>query len=357
MTEYLKSPELNVFIMVILCLFVFLNRKSITTPSYETKYGNLVLLIFPVLFSLYYRPLDGDFWASIPEVEGYGNEWVNHFEPFYTWLSEVVGHNYIMWRLIIWGAASAIVLAIYRKLRINNGLAIVSFFSFALIDCFYYLRNSLGFAVLYLAGAVFLTSKKISIKKISIIIGMLFLSWFLHRSMPLYIFLFAVAIFVPRKRIWLLTMLIAFPLLYGAIVFLSDWLLSVSMWMDAEHGLSYLQSSEYKITIYGAISELIRYMPFLYIIYNYIIQVSETTDRAESFFFLIAFILMYASFLFLGQVNQFGLQARLWNTAMMPFTFFIALYFQNHAGSKVCKNFVRLTVFAYAWQIILWGIL
>lgn len=355
MNNIVYDESLNIICLIVLNVVILVNLKSSIYTAKRFYTGYFFLWVFITAFSLYYRPIDGDFWYSLLEFNGHGNMYKEHMEPFYVWLKEFLAYNYLFWRFIVWGLAGIFVILIYKSYKIHPALATVSFLTFGLLHSFYYMRNALGFGILYYAVASYLSNQNQSFSKR--LFGLLFvsgISYFFHRSMPLYIFLSFIVLFVPINKKIVFSLAILFPFLYGIISYLAIFIMSMGLWQD-DGGSYYLeQANTFTANWKGVVSLCIEYLPFVYITYYYIKFDILSTDKdayARKVFFLLYFFLFYISFLFTGQGAN-DLAMRLGDSAMYPFAIFIALYFKKYAPNRQCVYFSLLVAFSTLWTFI-----
>lgn len=335
-------------------ILIIANFNSLSSEEKNIFNSFLPFGIFITLFSIYYRPLDGDFWFSLEEFSERGDLYKEHMEPVFVWLRDVLNYDYILWRYIVWGTASFFICLIFKRIKIEPSLATAVFLAIALIPCFYYLRNSLGFSVLYYALSLYTMSNK-KIKNIAVLMVLTFLSWFLHRSMPIYIVLSLAALWLPLKKQLLIVSFILFPVLYASIVFFAQEFLMLAILSD-DGGEKYIEATnELNVNFMGYIFMIIRYIPYVYIMYkfcaSYSVQPKTSLLYVQKTFFYITFFLLYLSFLFHGQAST-HLSLRFANTAMLPMAIFIASYFKKNRGSKVCYNFILLMLFAITCDLL-----
>lgn len=335
-------------------ILVIINFNSLYSEGKKTFNSFLPFGIFITLFSIYYRPLDGDFWSSLEEFNERGDLYKEHMEPVFVWLRDVLNYDYILWRYIVWGTASFFICLIFKKIKIEPSLATAVFLAIALIPCFYYLRNSLGFSVLYYALSLYTMSYK-KFKNIVALLVLIFLSWFLHRSMPIYIMLSLAALWLPLKKQFLIVSFILFPVLYASIVFFAQEFLMLAILSD-DGGEKYVEATnELNVNLMGYIFMIIGYIPYVYIMYkfcaSYSVQPKTSLLYVQKTFFYITFFLLYLSFLFHGQAS-IHLSLRFANTAMLPMAIFVASYFKMNRGSKVCSNFILLMLFAITCDLL-----
>ena len=315
--------------------------------------GYVFFVIYILLFSLLYRPVNGDFWHYL-EAYQIGTSVHNNLEDVYNWLMDVVPDNFILWRICIWLPAAIILMITLKLMKIPSCIATLFFLMFGLINVYYYTRNVLGSAVLYLALVIY-GIKQQPLKhffNLIIVVGLFIVSWYLHKSMPLYIGLALLALFLPLNNATIRIALIAFPLLYLLTYAISFNLLQLDIWLTDETGLNYLESANSEVSNWkGKISLVIKYIP---VIYFYVIAfktpLSKTIEEYHAYktFLLLGFFILYLSFLFIEQGSSV-VQGRLYKSSMIPFAFAVSIYFKHNKGSKYCNSFIVLMALYYCW--------
>ncbi len=315
--------------------------------------GYVFFVIYILLFSLLYRPVNGDFWHYL-EVYELGSGYNNNLEDFYNWLMDRIPNNYYKWRIVVWLPAAIFIMLTYMVMKVPSNNATASFLMFGLIPVYYYTRNVLGSSVLYLAVAIFCIKTQ-SLKRffnLVVAIGLVTASWFLHKSMPLYIGLAFLAVILPCSKNTMIGALIAFPVLYSLIYMVSSDFLQLDIWLSDDVGLNYLEetntfSSNWK----GVVSMVLKYTPFVYFYYiafRFPLQKESNEYKFYKTFLLLGFLIFYLSFLFMGQGSS-AIQGRLYKSSMIPFAFAFSLFFKNNSGSKQCRVFVLLLLVYYAF--------
>ena len=323
-----------------------------------TSFWFFVIII--VLYSLFYRPADGDFWHYLELYELGDEGYVRHMENIYYWLINVLPHNYIIWRIAVWLPAAILIAISMRMMKLPSSYAITSFLTFGL-PAYYYTRNALALAILYLAVTVFClkskTTKRRSFLYIILFFLLAFSSWFFHRSMPLYILFAIISLVIPFRREYLLGALIGFPIMYEAIVLLAgDFLSFGELWMSDDVGMNYLeQANMATVNWKGFIGLMIGYAPVLYFYYiAFFFPINKQAPEFQFYksFLIFCFLLFYLSFLFYGQGSA-SIQSRLYKSTMIPFSFVVAIYFKYYLRTKRCRIFIDLFLVSIAFNIVI----
>lgn len=283
-----------------------------------------------------------------------------HMEDFYYWVMEIVPDNYLLWRVCIWLPAAVIIAIFLKLLGIPPSIATTFFFAFALTRSYYYTRNVLALSVLYLALTFFILRTRFVRKTLNIIlcVGLMFASWFFHRSMPLYILIGLIALFMPFNRKYLIVASIAFPLLYGVLYTIALQFLSIEgIWVEADTGMTYLDDTNTNTSSRnwkGMLGVIVDYMP---VVYFYIVAFWKALPRNcldysyYKVFLLYSSIVVYVSLLFVGQGAD-AVHHRLYASSMLPFIVVVSLFFKNNFMSKECRILIQLLLFKYFYMVL-----
>jgi hypothetical protein len=339
---------INVVIWFIAMLFTFEHIFNVRANGMGYKWLLLLLVVFSTFAFctgdyLNYRLLYND-------TLKYNSS--EHFEELYAWLIEVLPREYHVWRFVVWGLASIVLIWTYKKLKLPQNFAVMVFVVL-LMPVFPNLRNALGYVVVLLAIA-FLADKQSSNRSWCILVAfaLLAISTFLHKSMFLYIVL-ALFAFIPLNRVYYLLLLILFPILYLQLYGMSSAFIDVfaTSEFSGETGHRYLDSDlRSTFNIYGIIQLTLNRLPVLLLLF-YIIKNTVYTRKIEVSFYSkvytkYTFILIYMSFLFYGQNVSAFLSSRFWDASLFPVTIVIADFWENRPRSKFFKFCMILLIVA-----------
>ena len=370
MLVYSLNPTLDLLcqlLVFVIFLYNYIKTFNYSIPHKGTSYFTMGVIM--VIVSLFYKPEHGDFWGYLKLYETQDSGYVQHMEDFYVWLIKLIPNNYLLWRFVIWSAATIVTILTFKIFKIPSNLATVVFFTFALFGAFYYTRNCLGLSVLYFSIAFFSTIKtkhknKTRYVNIAIIVLLLSLSWFLHKSMPIYIAIVLLSFFLKVNKKLIIVSLIAFPFLYLLTYNIANEILMMNIWISGESdsGMSYLEiENTYSINWKGFVQEIFHYVPFVYFYYcgvRYIEQrksmkvANDWQFVSFKVFYFTSYLILYLSFLLLGY-GSILVSKRIFTSAMTPFSFCLCLYFMQNWDRKEIKKFSLLTFayFAYIYTV------
>lgn len=243
-----------------------------------------------------------------------------HLEAFYMWLIKVLPTNFFVWRFVVWGLASALMVATYKRFRVPAKVASMVFL-LVISVVFASFRNTLGFVALFF-GSTFLFSQKGN-KLLNYIVFAIFIvcSLFLHRSMFIFAALFCAALIPIGKKTYLLS-IVLFPILYKLIDNYAYQLLGSSLASEdaTTHGVGYLES-DFRVdtTLMGYVQLLIWRLPGYVILIYSIIKIyfrQQDVTYAVKTYLNVTYFLVYISLLWRGQEVSAFLTNRFNDSAM-----------------------------------------
>ena len=179
-----------------------------------------------------------------------------------------------------------------------------------------------------------------------------------HKSMPLYILVFLMSVFIPYNRVFVIGSLILFPFLYLGIRYYGSLFLNLDVLEDTATytaGISYLyREDETGLTTIGVITYIIERIPiaFLLIYGTYQIAFKKLKcEKWQKYFLMYSFILIYISYLFYGQASKF-LHPRFWCAAQYPLCFFAAGFLSDKRNSGVMRFFYYTLMMSFLYTVI-----
>lgn len=333
------------FCVALWAILLLANRSQLQRISNKgTSFS--VLLIFMVVFSTF-GFITGDYFHYkdlYNEIIRY-NENI-HLEEFYFGLIQILPISYSIWRLAVWGLAAIVFALLLKRLNFNAQFSSL-LFALILMTTFPNLRNVLGYIVLYYSVVLILFEKK-NIVTNCIIGGIgIVCSFFLHKSMFMYILLLGIALVPFNKWVYIISW-IAFPILYKYLYSISEYFLINSFANDQSitTGINYLNSD---FNTYANLNGLIRLIVnrtsiillLLYAIICVIFKKSDNINYGMKVFLQYSYILIYLSFLFYGQQVSAFFSSRFWDAALYPMTIFLIYYLYNRRNIR----FVRMCLY------------
>ena len=318
--------------------------------------GYFLFVVFILCYSLFYRPIIGDFWHSLVTYQQGPIAAAGNLEPFYYLLMSIIPNNYLLWRIAIWLPAAIMIMICFKYMNVPSSYATTFFLVFGLA-AYYYTRNALAYSVLYCGMVLFCFRDKFTQKTMFTIVSfaLIFVSWYLHKSMPMYIGIALLSLVLPFNKNVFIGVLIILPALYGIIISLGADILNLNIWSDNETAMHYLEG-EAAVHNYSWKDRIIKLFLKAPVIYFYIIAIFHPLPKSNSDFSFYKVFLYYSYFvvmlslLFYEQGSHY-VQGRIYKGSLIPFAFVASLYFKNCFGSRQCMIFVYLTILSLATSL------
>ncbi len=322
------------------------------TKNYNNSKSNISYFTFWLFLSLFctYYCWGYDYNSYIARFKYVTpNSISDYLEFVYSWLIINVTHEYLEWRFVVWGLASLFVVLTFKRLNVDKNVAILLFVAIPLFQLFYVLRQSLAFAILMFGISIWsvpITRNKII--NIAIALPVICVSYFFHKSMPLYIALaFVSLIFTINKKIVLVSV-IAFPFLYSFVTIYCNNFIVTSVFTDQaiDAANNYLESDyQQGLTLMGWIQTILQRAPIL--LYLYFVLFKEGSQKLlGKEFMTFAYFSIYISLLLLNQPFSEHLSLRLWGSSLLPIVIFAAL------NRKIYLLNTRRYAYLYYWVAI-----
>lgn len=345
--EYHKFTY-GIFVFILWLMIVFLDRSQATKLGYKRKPFSVVGVgVVLLIFSLF-DFMGGDWVNYYYQFNDYTKHGIDrHFEPIYNFFADISFKNFFIWRLYIWGIAIVSFCLTIKRLRLSPSFVLLLIL-LAYFQYFIGARQTLGFCIIYYAVSFIVRPIKGQprIFNIAVIVALMTLSLFCHKSMMIYILVIAFSAILRLNKKTILVSAIAFPFLYFSIMFLSEYFLTKTGLMDekvVEAGLEYLNSKEkWELNSAGLFQRVIDWTPviLLYgiIIKDVILRKVSFVENKFNIYFNIAYILFYISWLFRGQTTSVYLAPRFWDASILPLIIFGSSYFYKRRANKIFKT-------------------
>lgn len=286
-----------------------------------------------------------------------------HVEEFYYWLTTITD-NYFLWRFLIWGTSAGIIVYSCKKQNISAsslGLMIPLFF----MKQFSITRASLAFAIMVLVVDLFYNEKRNRILRIILAIIGIYLSYFLHRSMPIFIAILVASHFIGLNRKTVIISLVAFPFLYFSLKYWASNYLGILFLDESSTDFIVDHLNEEKVaslTNWGIISSIIEWLPkfllFYVLIKEYIFDSNKLPNQMR-FYLKSAYVLFYLACLFFGQEMSSYMSPRTLHACSFFLLMIGAHYLSNdYKYKKIDKAIIFSSVvsclFGYFYFIYKW---
>lgn len=329
-------------IEVLFCLFFWIIALLIYFPSikntgkglhakYPSSNSDLFLLFSLITLYSVFEFAGGDFYhyKEFYEVIHFKGE-NDGLDPIYIWLADVLPESFYLWRFVIWGLAAFIWVMLIKRLKCSVRLAGCLFF-LVVFFLFVGARQALGFSILYMGLTLIFTPHS----KLEMLWGILLclVSYFFHSTMIVYLIL-ALFVLLPLSKKFIVISLLLFPVIYyafGGIIELFMTQMNIYNEASSEVISRYLES-DFRVTsnVYGVIRMVIDRAPIFILLYYGLKDVfwkKIEIDKVYQKFLLLAYMMIYISFLFQGREVSSFISPRFWDASLFPLTLFLYGYF------------------------------
>lgn len=361
--EYQSNATAVLFNLFIWLLLILKYGKSIRRPEEKINLGFFSLLI--IVFCVFafseqdtysYHSLYDQMLATHRRI---------HVEGFYYWLATFLPNSYYLWRLVIWGGAFLLLMHCFKRYDIDEHV-FCFVFPLLLLPYFATTRSSLGIALFLLSISYF---QKPNFNRLgSLVFGLAgcTAALFLHKSLPLFIAIYFISLFIPLNKYSFWALAVAFPILRMLILpFAFDVLESTSIFAaeTIRSSSSYLETAKLETNFNGKIRNYIDYIPrfllFYILIKSYIFQNRTTVPKPILGLFKYSFFLFYIALLFWGQDTSVIITFRVIHVMVFPLTIVLSYFLstkQNESRITIAMLLLFLIsdLFKYTYAIYSW---
>lgn len=326
-------------------------KRYVTNAMSQSAKPNFGLMVFALLL-IVSACIDTDWFHYREMVHSYdftvGAS--NYGEPVYGYIVGLVGQNYLLFRLTVWGLAFWLTCIAFRRFGVNVNLAVFFLIAVFLIK-FNYARATLGMASFYVGLSYLIKPKKGHIV-LSLICAVLFFwcAFEFHHSMLILVILAPIVVILPMdKPFVLIFVLLLLPFLASLF---NDSLLLVDLF-DNEYLSSRfnkgLDRDSLQANVFGVIQSVINYGVFVVpIILNTIVLSKNhrvvSSTMIKLYRFTIGVVVLAVSFLFMGLESRLFLY-RILYMSIIPLTIISTGFYENRLMNR---NQYRI--------IIWWGV-
>lgn len=284
-----------------------------------------------------------------------------HYEHYYYYLTQILPHNYYIWRFFVWGIAYIIVCFLIRRLDTDADIAYIIFILF-LLNHFPNLRQSLGVVILILGLFVLtrISSSSTPVLMLCASLGLIAFSTIFHSTMYAFMAI-ALLCFVPgiKNKYTIIVAICIFPYLYNSIHDTSSLITQYIFSHNAdalEKATSYL-NSDYRVTsnVFGWIKIIINRSPFYILLAISTWRIffrGEQVSYLEKHLLMFSLVLVYISVLFWGNDVSAYLSTRFWDNAIYPLAFFSMIYIRNHWEERIIRYTLYLLLFSNTYNLV-----
>lgn len=294
------NSKLALICLLIFFIMLYRNRK-VYSGTMQQSNNYWFVFIFMALYSvLGFLEWDTYHYYGMYEstkASGYNLS----FEHFFFWLIKTLPESYLLWRVAIWGTASVLMVLSAKRLNINANvfgfMAALMFIAQLSVT-----RGAIGLSLMIFCSILFIQS--LDRKKIGLVILAalgIYGSIFMHKSMIFFVLLLIGAWFLPLNKKTLIFSLILFPFLYVSIFTIAD---NISFIGQSDWASDYMGRDKTEMNANGVIMTIFKSAILLLLVFymakKYLYEKKETS-KPLLFLFKYSYILVYVSFLFLGQ--------------------------------------------------------
>lgn len=319
----------------------------------------LPFIITVTLYSVF-AYAEGDFYhyADNYELELHSLAPV-YVEPFYYWLIHNLPGGYYCWRLAIWGSAAIIFAIVFKRLELQINIA-AAIFAVYYLWTFTVSRESLGIAMLFLGVTFWIkpTNKKIISYLIGI--GLIVLSFPLHRSILLSIipFLFSFVRLSKSRFVIILLLIgvISSLMTYGLTYFAEGNNIGIGDDLSIfEQAAIYANAEKVNITFYGIINEIIRLgglcFAMCFMLREYTFNKKQLPQEYSPFLMYWFILFIVSAILYTMDASRF-LSSRMLSKGLPAMVIVLTYYYQTNPITKKGK-ILLLSLLAYPIYTIL----
>ena len=278
------------------------------------------------------------------------------FERFFFWLIKTLPNSYLLWRTAIWGTASVLMISAAKKLNLNSTV-LCFMVPILFLTQLSVTRGAIGLALMIFCAILFAQSLEKKKIFLMVIAGLgIYASIFMHKSIILFIILLIGAWFFPLNKKTIVISLIAFPFLYGAIFTLAE---SISFINESDWMTDYMNRDKTEMNLNGLLVTIFRSAIIILLVYDIAKKYLNNNvgrSKAQLFMFKYAYVLLYVSFLFLGQTTSYWVSDRALHAASFPLVLCATHAFdtsiQNGGRTLIEKIIIIGFIFTTFWRQI-----
>lgn len=347
-------------IVLYFILFAILHKFYRCPYCYYRKrifYATVLIILF-CCFAFF----DSDYYGYLNDftrIFQYGKTRTS-LEDFYTWLIPLTSGNYFIFRLLIWGSATILLVQTFKIANIGIGITLF-FFVVMNLNIFAYGRVSLVFSILFLSLAFLLSNKKGTFKKF-IAVALLFGALFLHKSAA-----FGVAIVISAwmlrkaKRDTMFLFILCIPILIGAATMFIEYLQTTSnqtTLLDFNSAKGYLSSALVKSGIGAIIRKILVRTPYYLTAYVYVYSVLQKQNVhwpiLVNCFGMASFMIVVSAslFLFIDNVNADTLYYRFLYYSIIPNSVLLAYCYRIRFMPRLVSLALSIGVTGVIYSLI-----
>ena len=315
------ATPFQVFLNIVMFVVIFIMlRKSFNQPQSISK-NTIIFAIIVVLFYCLYAFWGPDYFHYERDFEELKKGGRSNMEDVYHWLVLNISPNYRVFRLIVWGSALYLLLAIIRFSRIPIDVCLLVF-SAMYLPWFSYARVSLCMTIIFTGLAIIVKSNHINFVRVIIGLAIIYLSFYFHKSSPfgIVVSLFSLVLLSNSKGKIVILIILIPVVIYFLNIYMVPFVTELSMENETYSSSSYYLAQASRIMGPG---ELIHNFLYLRLIYKGGYKSLPIIIRAFANASFLS-VLLSTLFLFDYGANTYVLYYRFLNFAMIPSTIFLS---------------------------------
>lgn len=361
MYNYEAFPVLFNIFLFILMLYTFptVYRQGGTyNRTYSESFDYIIMGSLMILYCTF-GYADNDFYHYdwlFRKIDLIGLN--KHFEPIYFWIKTHIANDYLMWRFIVWGSASVLILGTIKRLDLDIKVA-NCFLALMYVITLSVMRGNLGIAIMFF-GFSFIV-KPTTPKFTSYLFGavLIAVSYFFHRSMLAAMAILLITPFQLRKS-FIIVSLIMFPFLVQVINDLLMYIIAGNLQTFGEEMqigskmTSYAKADMSVINFNGMIARLIYYIPIVTALaYTTKKVVFENNDlpRKIYVFYVYWYVMVYVAFLFYFQETSVWLFTRFMMMAYFPMVIVLSHSYSNEEQTRTTRLIMILALLSCVFRL------
>ncbi len=347
-SEHTLGNVLYCSILYALFVLLYFKRYIQREALQSTKYNYSLLSV--ALLLIITACIDTDWFHYRDMVLEYdlSSDTLNYGEPIYWFVIKLVGKNYFLFRMIVWGGAFLMAVASFKRFEININNAVFFIVAVFLVK-FNYGRATLGMASYFLGLSFLLVSTRRLFLNVLLAVVFLWGSYEFHHSMLLLIFLIPTVVLPIDKASFSFILLLLLPFI--AYLFKSN--LSLVDYIEDEYILEkmdkYMEQKGAVSNIFGIIQSVIGYGVFIVPLVIDSVVIFKKHNKIGNFILklyriMISTAFLAVIFLFMNLESNIFVYRVLYMT-FIPLTILTVYLFEQKLLSKSSYKF-----------IVIWGI-
>lgn len=365
-----RSALTTFFTLVLFCALLFITWPARRYP-YRINRDSRIHAYWLILLYFVFAMNDGDWFHlyNLFQDSSFRSRDVSDIssqsaglEQAYIFIAKIVGYNYLLFRLIVWGGTALFSYLLGKRLGVNKSLYLF-FFVIISLDIFSFQRGSLAMALGFWGFSYIIKPFKKS-KLLSFCIGLtiIYCSTFFHKSAFILIPVFLLSFLRYNKRTIVLLLIGAPVIAYFMLNYLADFLLNLGTdgeLINATVMQGYLTVEKRHMGIGSILRNIILplmfFSMFWYVVKQVIIK-KVPLPNPYLRLFNSAFVIIVGSFLLLivgSVINVSMLYMRFLYFSVLPLSIVISYIYDNYKKVGKPDLFVLICITCSLYKIIL----